>query len=120
MPFGEVVVKVGAVAPLHKVNVVTKSGTTLFPMVTKTVSVISSPQLFIAVNVNKIVAVAFVGIVYDVVNDVGLLKLPLGAVHATDCCPSAIPVNTILSPGQAVMEGLLISTKKGCTGAEQP
>jgi hypothetical protein len=63
IPFGEVVFNVGAESPLHKVNVVVKSGTTVFPIVTRTVSVISSPQLFVAVNVNRIVPVAFAGIV---------------------------------------------------------
>ena len=62
MPLGEVVFKVGAVVPLHIVNVVAKFGTTLFAMVTSKVSEISSPQLFVAVNVNKIVPVAFDGI----------------------------------------------------------
>ena len=63
IPFGEVVFKVGAVEPLQSVKVVSKSGTTLFVIVTKTVSEISSPQLFVAVKVNKIVPVAFDGIV---------------------------------------------------------
>ena len=39
MPLGEVVFKVGAVVPLHKVNVVVKSGTMLFVTVTTSVTV---------------------------------------------------------------------------------
>ena len=63
IPFGEVVFKEGAVEPLHNVKVVAKSGITLSEIVIKTVSAISSPQLLVAVKVNKIVPLAFDGIV---------------------------------------------------------
>ena len=84
MPLGEVVFNVGAVVPLHNVNVVAKFGTRLFVIVIKTVSEISSPQLLVAVSVTRIVPVAFDGIVNEVVNAPELLKLPLGAVHTND------------------------------------
>ena len=63
IPFGEVVFKVGGVSPLHKVKVVIKFGITLVEIVIKTVSVISRPQLFVAVKVINIVPLALEGIV---------------------------------------------------------
>jgi hypothetical protein len=84
IPFGEVVFKAGADVPLHKVKLVAKLGTMLAVMVTRIVSMISSPQILVAVNVTRIDPVAFDGIVKEVVKDPESLKLPLGAVHKTD------------------------------------
>ena len=63
IPLGEVVFNAGAVSPLHKVNVVMKSGTTFAEIVRIIVSEISRPQLFTAVRVKVIVPVALVGMV---------------------------------------------------------
>ncbi|MCY1242868.1 hypothetical protein D9M72_558600 [compost metagenome] len=121
IPFGEVVFKTVAVFPLQRESVVGKFGVILFVNVKLMVSVISNPQLFMAVRVIVTTLPACEALeVYVVDRLFGVEKVPLGADHLTDWCPCAIPFKEIVVPAQAVRVAGPALTVKGWTGAEQP
>mgnify|MGYP003612929594 CR=1 FL=1 len=71
------------------------------------------PQEFTAVNVtvNVVPALAATG-VKVVASEFGFEKVPLGADHATDCCPCAVPVKETEFPAQTVPVSVPASTVK--------
>ncbi len=97
-------------------------GAEIVPIFKVTVSIIFAMQElgFVAVKVIVIGPVAPEAIVYVEFTDVGFENVPLGADHATDCCPCAVPISEIVEPEQAVIGVVPASTEKTGTGATQP
>ena len=103
IPFGEVVLNIGAVVPVHKANVVAKSGVIVLVIVTFIVSDIIAPQILVADSVRTIVPVLPELNAYVDDKLAALEKVPEDAVHVTDCCPTAVPLKAITESGHALI-----------------